>query len=86
MTAIIEEGIPCFSGICGQIHREGAFKKHGFLPAEELSVSEELMNTSLMFLVHPTLEKKNIENTIQAVKKVMKQAVSNPQILQISAN
>ena len=78
MTAITEEGIPCFSGICGQIHREGAFKKHGFLPAEALPVSEELMNTSLMFLVHPTLVKKNIEDTIQAVRKVMGQAVQVP--------
>ena len=71
----MEHSHSCFSGICGQIHREEAFKKHGFLPAEALPVSEELMDTSLMFLVHPTLVKKNIEDTIEAVRKVMGQAV-----------
>ena len=74
LTAITDEGIPCFSGICGQIHREGAFRKNEILPTEELPVSGELIQTSLMFLVHPTLAKKNIEDTMQAVRKVMEHA------------
>lgn len=71
---ITDEGIPCYSGICGQLHKEKAFKKKGFVPSRELPVSQELMNTSLMFLVHPTLLKRNIEDTISVVQKVMEKA------------
>lgn len=78
MTAISAEGIPCFAGICGQIFREEAFVKHNLVPKTELPVSEELMNTSLMFLVHPTLMTQNIKDTISAVQKVMSQATQSP--------
>lgn len=74
MAAVNERGIPCFSGICGQIYKEKAFIKNKLSPDHELLVSDELMRTSLMFLVHPTLINRNILDTIRVVQEVMGEA------------
>jgi hypothetical protein len=74
MAAVNAEGIPCFSGSCSEIYREAAFSAAGFGPAGRLPVARELGETSLMFLVHPTLAEANLRETVQAVEKVMTQA------------
>jgi hypothetical protein len=74
MNSIVAEGIPCFSGSCSEIYREAAFSAAGFGPAGRLPVARELGETSLMFLVHPTLAEANLRETVQAVEKVMTQA------------
>jgi hypothetical protein len=74
MTAISERGIPCFSGSCSEIYREQAFVKHGWGPAERYPVARQLGETSLMFLVHPTLDDSAIAATCRAVAEVMAEA------------
>jgi len=71
MEAICAEGIPCFSGSCSEIYREKAFERAGLQPAERLPVARELGETSLMFLVHPTLSEDDLHDTCLAVEKVM---------------
>jgi dTDP-4-amino-4,6-dideoxygalactose transaminase len=39
-----------------------------------LPVARELGETSLMFLVHPTLSQQNIDDTIRVIKDIMAQA------------
>ncbi len=68
------EGIPCGPGSCSEIYLEMAFDGPGLRPAERLPVARELGETSLMFMVHPTLTKQEIEATSQAVQKVMSAA------------
>lgn len=70
MTAINAEGIPCFSGSCSEIYLEKAFEKEGLNPPKRFSVAKELGETSLMFLVHPTLSSADMKNTCIAVEKV----------------
>ncbi|NVO00997.1 MAG: DegT/DnrJ/EryC1/StrS aminotransferase family protein [Geobacteraceae bacterium] len=77
MEAITAEGIPCFSGSCSEIYREKAFTDAGFGPAERLPVAKELGETSLMFLVHPTLCEQDMRDTVEAVKKVFMAAMFN---------
>ena len=72
LNAITAEGVPCFSGSCSEIYLEKAFD--GMRPAQRLAVARELGESSLMFLVHPTLSQRDIEHTIEAVLKVMEQA------------
>ncbi len=72
LSAIIAEGIPCFSGSCSEIYLEKAF--NGLRPVNRLPVARELGDTSLMFLVHPTLSDRDIDDTIAAVRKVMEHA------------
>lgn len=75
MMAVGELGIPCFSGSCSEIYLEKAFEKAGLRPAERLPIARQLGETSLMFLVHPTLQPEHIEATAAAVEQVMEQAL-----------
>lgn len=74
MNCILEQGIPCFSGICSEIYLEKAFDGNGLRPENRLPVAKELGETSLMFLVHPTLSEKDMKNVVSVVEKVMQQA------------
>lgn len=71
--AILAEGIPCFSGTCSEVYLEKAFPE-GARPAQRLSVARELGETSLMFLVHPTLSEEDMLETTRAVEKVLQAA------------
>ncbi len=55
LNALNEKKIPCFSGSCSEIYLEKAFDNHPSRPNERLTVAKELGETSLMFLIHPTL-------------------------------
>jgi dTDP-4-amino-4,6-dideoxygalactose transaminase len=67
-------GIPCFSGSCSEIYLEKAFEKEGLQPPTRLPVAKELGETSLMFLVHPTLTEEHMQQTAAAVEKVISEA------------
>ena len=68
MNSIVSEGIPCFSGSCSEIYLEKAFEC--YRPIERLPVAKGLGETSLMFLVHPTLSADDMIDTCRAVEKV----------------
>ena len=70
IEAIHAEGVPCYSGSCSEIYLEKAFPLE-WRPARRLTVALELGETSLMFLVHPTLTEDDIRATCTAVEKVM---------------
>jgi len=70
MEAVAAEGIPCYSGSCSEIYLESAFPSE-WRPARRLPVAKELGETSLMFLVHPTLSRENMEDTWKTVENVM---------------
>lgn len=76
------EGIPCGPGSCSEIYLENAFNAPGLRPAERFPVAKELGETSVMFMVHPTLTAKEINDTANAVRKVM-EAASTAGSLQI---
>lgn len=75
IAEINAQGIPCFSGSCSEIYREVAFVGNGWEPAQRLPVAQRLGETSLAFLVHPTLDEQAIRDTCVAVTKVMRMAV-----------
>jgi len=72
--AITARGIPCFSGSCSEIYLEKAFDLPGLRPERRLPVAQELGETSLMFLVHPTLGASDMLETCRAVEKVFTEA------------
>jgi dTDP-4-amino-4,6-dideoxygalactose transaminase len=72
MAVINSEGVPCFVGSCSEIYREKAFACER--RPERLPVAAELGESSLMFLVHPTLSENDIHNTCCTIEKVMAQA------------
>ena len=74
MAEINALGVPCYSGSCSEVYLEKAFDNTDWRPLERLPVAKELGETSLMFLVHPTLTTLEIEKTCQAINNVMAQA------------
>ena len=64
-------GVPCYSGSCPEVYLEKAFDKTGFRPKKRLANAKELGETSLMFLVHPTLSKDEINQTCNIITSTM---------------
>ena len=75
MTALVAEGIPCGSGSCSEIYLEKAFDQDTLRPKERLPIAKQLGETSLMFMVHPTLSADDMEDVVRAMDKVMRVAV-----------
>jgi dTDP-4-amino-4,6-dideoxygalactose transaminase len=76
MEAIKAEGIPCLSGSCSEIYLEKAFPPE-WRPQKRLAVAREQGETSLMFLVHPTLTPEQIIQTCEVVRQVMHEATKS---------
>lgn len=75
---IIEEinaaGVPCYQGSCSEVYLEKAFDNTGWRPETRLPVARSLGETSLMFLVHPTLTDAEIAKTCSVLDDVLKRA------------
>ena len=67
-------GVPCYSGACSEVYLEKAFDNTGLRPKKRLVNAKELGETSLMFLIHPTLTKNEIKQTCDAITSIMKLA------------
>jgi dTDP-4-amino-4,6-dideoxygalactose transaminase len=67
--------VPCYSGSCSEVYLEKAFSEHTGRPRQRLPVAVELGETSLMFLVHPTMKDTDLQRTIDVLESVMKQAI-----------
>ncbi|GAA0691829.1 DegT/DnrJ/EryC1/StrS aminotransferase family protein [Marinobacterium maritimum] len=71
MKKINDRGVPCFSGSCSEVYLEKAFDGTGWRPEQPLPVAHKLGETSLMFLVHPTLTQAEIDKTCAVLTEVM---------------
>lgn len=74
MNSIASNGVPCFSGSCSEVYLENAFDGTDFRPKERLQNAKELGETSLMFLVHPTLTPDELQLTCRTIDEVMTEA------------
>lgn len=72
-SAIASRGVPCSSGICSEIYLEKAFPAE-MRPTHRLPIARKLGETSLMFLVHPTLTEESLHFACAVVKDVMSTA------------
>jgi dTDP-4-amino-4,6-dideoxygalactose transaminase len=72
---IIEEinalGVPCYQGSCSEVYLEKAFDETGWRPESRLNIAKSLGETSLMFLVHPTLTEDEILRACGAIDSVL---------------
>ena len=69
-----ESGLLVDQGSCSEVYLEKAFDNTPYRPKERLPVAKELGETSLMFLVHPTLTEAEIQKTCDVLSEVMQQA------------
>ena len=77
LNEIVARGVPCFSGSCSEVYLEKAFDNTPWRPVERLPVARELGETSLMFMVHPTLTPSEIDKTCQVLRDVMLEATAS---------
>jgi dTDP-4-amino-4,6-dideoxygalactose transaminase len=71
---IVSRGVPCFQGTCSEVYLEKAFDGTGLRPERRLPNAVELGETSLMFLVHPTLTKQEIDKTCSVLSEILTEA------------
>lgn len=69
------QGVPCFVGSCSEIYREKAFDDTSWRPEARLPTAWELGETSLAFLVHPSLAPEHIDRMCTALHTVMQRAM-----------
>ena len=67
-------GVPCYQGSCSEVYLEMAFEDTGWRPKIRLPNARELGDTSLMFLVHPSLTQREILKTCEVITCVMNKA------------
>jgi dTDP-4-amino-4,6-dideoxygalactose transaminase len=70
-------GVPCYQGSCSEVYLEKAFDGTNWRPEPRLPVARELGETSLMWLVHPTLTREEIAKTVDVIGTVLA-AASRP--------
>jgi dTDP-4-amino-4,6-dideoxygalactose transaminase len=71
---VVARGVPCMHGSQSEVYLEGAFAGTGWAPSERLPVARELGETSIAFLVHPTLDDAEIAKTCAVVEEVLTMA------------
>lgn len=76
IATIQEDGVPCYQGSCSEVYLERAFDGTGWRPSQPLPVARVLGETSLMFLVHPTLTPLEIDRSCNVISQVLAQAAA----------
>jgi dTDP-4-amino-4,6-dideoxygalactose transaminase len=74
IDAINGKGVPCYQGSCSEVYLERAFEGTSWRPKSRLKTAKQLGETTLMFLVHPTLTTGEIQKTCEAIAHVMSEA------------
>ena len=71
---IVEEiatrNVPCYHGTCSEVYLEKAFEGTDFRPTEHLPVARMLGETSMMFLVHPSITDAQLEHAGRVLEEV----------------
>ncbi|MFP7408759.1 DegT/DnrJ/EryC1/StrS family aminotransferase [Aeromonas veronii] len=68
---IVARGVPCYQGSCSEVYLEKAFDNTPWRPLQRLPNAKLLGETSLMMLVHPTLNADEMLRSCQALAAVL---------------
>ena len=71
ISEISNLGYPAFSGSCSEIYLEKCFRDAGLTPSHRLPVARLLGETSIMFLVHPTITYTQMSLYVDAVRHIL---------------
>ena len=71
---IVKLGVPAYQGSCSEAYLEKAFDGTSYRPTQRLPNARELGETSLMFLVHPSLTAAEMTKAGNAVGAVLSKA------------
>lgn len=76
-SEIMARGPFCGCGSCGEIYKEAAFANAGIAPDNPLPNAHELHESSLVFLVHPTLTEGDVALTAEIARSVLTMAMGH---------
>jgi len=71
ISAIIEKGYPALQGTCSELYLEKCFLSKHSNPNKKLLVANELGETNLTFLVHPTINEEVMNNYASTILKII---------------
>ena len=71
VEAIAERGVPTYQGSCSEVYLEKAFDNTPWRPEQRLSNALTLGETSVMFLVHPTLTEQEMAKACLVIREVL---------------
>lgn len=74
ISEINSMGYPAFSGSCSEIYLEKSFQKRNLFPSNRLQVAKKLGETSLMFLLHPTITEEDMHKYSKVIKEILLKA------------
>ena len=74
LNEIAARGVPAFAGSCSEVYLEKAFDNTDWRPVQRLVNARELGETSMMFMVHPTLTAQEIALTCKVISEVVQLA------------
>ncbi|QEI07187.1 DegT/DnrJ/EryC1/StrS aminotransferase family protein [Pigmentiphaga aceris] len=74
LSEINAAGVPCYHGSSPEVYLERAFSGTGLVPPTRLPNAALLGETSLAFLVHPTLSNEDMDKTVAALDEVLPRA------------
>ena len=75
INEINSNDVVCLGGSCSEVYLEKAFDNTNLRPKNRLPIARELGETTLMFLVHPTLTEGEIDKTCEVLSSVMDKAI-----------
>ncbi|APG26927.1 aminotransferase [Syntrophotalea acetylenivorans] len=74
LQALTDRGVPVFTGSCSEIYLEKSFQRGGFSSEPRLPVARKVGETSLMFLVHPTIKETEMAAISSCIEEVFTDA------------
>ena len=74
IDALNQLGVPCMQGSCSEVYLEKAFDDTDFKPKNRLPVAKKLGETSIMFMVHPTLKEEEMDFICETVQQILVKA------------
>lgn len=76
VETLAERKVPCYQGSCSEVYLEKAFDNTPWRPQERLKNAVELGDTSLMFLVHPTITPEEMAFCCKNIQEVLAEATA----------
>lgn len=73
ISSLNAEGIPCYQGSCSEVYMEQAFANTQWIPKQRLENAKNLGETSLMFLVHPTLTQDDNDKLSESLLNILQE-------------
>ena len=74
VAELLARGLPVMHGTCSEVYLEKAFDGTPWRPLQRLASARLLGETSIAFLVHPTLEPEHAAQIAEGVGAVLSQA------------